>query len=431
MEKLKNRYYIRTYGCQMNKYDSELLQSLLHEINFTEVENEEDADYIFLNTCSVRENAEKRVVGRLDTLKGLKEKNSDVSIILMGCVASHHPELIEHPVVDYLAPPDSYRNLIKKLKKSNRGIVRENKLEKYEEILPYSRKVSSYISVTRGCNYFCSYCIVPYTRGTLRSRKPEDILKEGEILIDSGVKEIILLGQNINAYNYKGINFTDLLGKFSKLAGLKRLQFLTSNPGDLPSGLFETISSSSVISNFLHLPLQSGSNRILHLMSRNYNRSEYIKIIERARRIIPDLYLTTDLMVGYPGEKEEDYRNTIDTVKRLRFDRAFMFAYSNRKGTLSSLLPGQISEDVKHKRLKNLIEIQNRITRERAQSLIGKESDVLIITEGKKGGKIGKDHSGRIIVEEKGVAKIGTEYKINIEKINGWVPVGNIKKEEV
>jgi len=428
MEKSKNKFYIRTYGCQMNKYDSEVIKNLLLKLNFREVSSPEEADYVFLNTCAVREHAEKRVFGRLDSLKGLKRVKPDTVIGVLGCVAKYHPELIGHPVVDFLAPPDSYRNLIQWLKTKRKGTIPENENEEYSDIFISPNKISSYLSITRGCNYFCSYCVVPYTRGRIRSRPPEDILEEAQSLVNSGTKEIILLGQNINAYHYNGIDFPEILKRVSSIKGVKRLGFLTSHPGDLPKELFSVMAAFDNITNYLHLPLQSGSDKILTRMNRGYKLKDYMKIIEEARNLMPDSNLTTDIIVGFPGEKEEDFQKTLDAMKRIRFDQAYMFAYSNRKGTLSALFPNQVEKKVRKQRLQRLIYTQNEITREKARELIGKEREVLILGEGKKGCKLGKDRNGRIIMTD-GVAKIGTEYIIKINKVNGWVPFGGIKKE--
>ncbi|MEA1912374.1 MAG: tRNA (N6-isopentenyl adenosine(37)-C2)-methylthiotransferase MiaB [candidate division WOR-3 bacterium] len=428
MEKSKNKFYIRTYGCQMNKYDSEIIKNLLLKLNFREVSTPEEADYVFLNTCAVREHAEKRVFGRLDSLKGLKRVKPDTVIGVLGCVAKYHPELIGHPVVDFLAPPDSYRNLIQWLKTKRKGTIPENENEEYSDIFISPNKISSYLSITRGCNYFCSYCVVPYTRGRIRSRPPEDILEEAQSLVDSGTKEIILLGQNINAYHYNGIDFPEILKRVSSIKGVKRLGFLTSHPGDLPKELFSVMAAFDNITNYLHLPLQSGSDKILTRMNRRYKLRDYIKIIEEARNLMPDLNLTTDIIVGFPGEEEEDFQKTLDAMKRIRFEQAYMFAYSKRKGTFAALFPNQVEKKVRKQRLQRLIYTQNEITREKARELIGKEMEVLILGEGKKGYKLGKNRNGRIIMTD-GVAKIGTEYIIKINKVNGWVPFGGIKKE--
>ncbi|MEO0293898.1 MAG: tRNA (N6-isopentenyl adenosine(37)-C2)-methylthiotransferase MiaB [candidate division WOR-3 bacterium] len=429
MEKSKNKFYIRTYGCQMNKYDSEIIRSLLQKENFEEVSKIEEADYIFFNTCAVRENAEKRVLGRLDSLIGLKKKKPEVIVSVLGCVAKHNKTLFTHPVVDFIAPPDSYRELINTIKAKNKKIIPENPDEQYSEILPSPFKTSAYISITRGCNHFCSYCIVPYLRNKLRSRPPEDILKEAEKLVSEGTKEITLLGQNVNAYYYKGVDFPQILKMVSKIKDLKLLSFLTSHPADLPKNLFEVMAESQKIAKYLHLPLQSGSDKILSKMRRRYKINDYINIINKARSLLPELSLTTDIIVGFPGELEEDYKKTLDAVKRIRFDYAYMFAYSKREGTLASLFPLEVKDSIKKERLRILIETQNKITLEKTRELLGKELQVLTIENGKKNGqKIGKTKNGRIVILP-GVAKIGFEYIIKIDKINGWVPIGEIKKE--
>jgi tRNA-2-methylthio-N6-dimethylallyladenosine synthase len=428
MEKQKNKFYFRTYGCQMNKYDSEMIKTLLLKEDFKEVSNLEEANYIFFNTCAVRENAEKRVLGRLDSLKGLKKEKPDISVSVLGCVAKHNKELINHPVVDFVAPPDSYRSLVEAIKTKKGEILPEKSGEKYSDIFTQTHETSAYLSITRGCNYFCSYCIVPYLRNKLRSRPVDDILKEAEKLINEGANEIILLGQNINDYSYKSLNFPDVLKRVSKLKGLKLLSFLTSHPADLPDNLFSVMAESPIIAQYLHLPIQSGSDKILTKMMRRYTKEHYINQIKKARSIMPDLTLTTDIIVGFPGETEEDFEQTLKAVKIIRFDQAYMFAYSERKGTLASLFTNQIEDSIKKRRLQLLISTQNKITGEKAEELLGREFPVLTIKNGRKGQKVGKTKNGRIIALP-GVAKIGFEYIIKIYKINGWVPVGRIKKE--
>ncbi len=412
----------------MNKYDSEMIRTLLKKENFKEVSTIEDANYVFFNTCAVRENAEKRILGRLNSLKGLKKEKSDISVSVLGCVAKHNKELLNHPVVDFIAPPDAYRSLIRAIKTKNGEIVPENYCEQYSDIFTSPCKTSVYLSITRGCNHFCSYCVVPYLRNRLRSRPVEDILREAEKLVNEGAKDITLLGQNINDYSYKGVNFPDILKKVSEIKGLKLLSFLTSHPADLPDKLFPVMAETPVVAKYLHLPIQSGSNKILTKMMRRYTNDYYISLVKRARALMPDLTLTTDIIVGFPGETEEDFEQTLKTVKMIRFDQAYMFAYSKREGTLASLFPNQIKDSKKKRRLQFLISTQNEITKEKAEESVGKEISVLTIANGRKGQKVGKSKSSKIIILP-GVAKIGFEYIIKIYKINGWIPVGRFKKE--
>jgi tRNA-2-methylthio-N6-dimethylallyladenosine synthase len=428
MEKQKNKFYIRTYGCQMNKYDSEIIKTLLLKENFREVSNIEEANFVFLNTCAVRKNAEKRVLGRLDSLKGLKKEKPEISVSVIGCVAKYNKELMNHPVVDFVAPPDSYRSLVNAIKTKDRELLPEKYCEQYSDIFTSAFKTSVYLSTTRGCNHFCSYCIVPYVRNQLRSRPVDDILKEAEKLIAEGASEITLLGQNVNAYSYKGLEFPDILKKVSKIKGLKLLSFMTSHPADLPKNLLKVMAEYPNIAKYLHLPMQSGSDKVLSGMMRRYCRDDYIKTIKKARDLMPDLTLTTDIIVGFPGETEKDFSQTLETVRMIRFDQAYMFAYSTREGTLASLFPDQVKDSVKKERLQSLIKTQNEITKSKADELLGKELSVLTIENGKNGQKVGKTKNGRIIMLP-GVAKNGFEYIINIYKINGWVPVGKIKKE--
>jgi len=430
MVKQQNKFYIRTYGCQMNKYDSDIIRTLLLKENFKEVSDIEKADFIFFNTCAVRKNAEKRIIGRLDSLKSLKAEKPEISVSVLGCVAKYKQGLTNHPVVDFVAPPDSYRSLISAIKKNRIGLIPENPCEQYSDIFTSTRKTNAYLSITRGCNRFCSYCIVPYLRSKLRSRPVDDILREAEKLVEEGSNEITLLGQNVNAYFYKGVDFPDILKRVSKTKGLKLLSFLTSHPADLPDNLFQVMAESSLITKYLHLPIQSGSDKILKKMMRGYSYPHYLNLIEKAKDLMPGLTLTTDIIVGFPGETDRDFQDTIKAVKDIRFDFAYMFAYSKRNGTLASLLPDQVKDIVKKERLRLLINAQNKITKEKAEELIGNEERVLTINKAKDGKKLGKTKNGKLVVIP-GVAKIGFEYIINIYKINGWAPIGKIKKEAV
>lgn len=412
----------------MNKYDSSIIKTMLSKEKFEEVTSPEDADFILLNTCAVREHAEKRVIGRLNSLKNIKTKKPDTIVGVIGCMAKDIHNLIHHPTVDFLAPPDSYRNLANWMKSEKKGLIPEVKDEEYNDIIIENKKIGAYLSITRGCDYFCSYCIVPYTRGKIRSRPPDDIIKEAESLSSGGVREITLLGQNINAYRYKGIDFPEILKRVASIRGIKRLSFLTSHPEDIPSNLFSVMANSDNITNYLHLPLQSGSDRILKRMNRRYALRDYIDIISKAHKLMPDLTLTTDLIVGFPGEEEDDYQKTLTAVKEIGFDQAYMFAYSKRKRTLANLFPDQVEEALKKARLQRLIEVQNRITEEKVKHLLGRKMEVLVVGDAKRGGKLGKNSSGRIIII-KGVAKIGSLYIVRINDINGRVPIGVIKKE--
>jgi len=247
-------------------------------------------------------------------------------------------------------------------------------------------------------------------------------------LIDGGTREITLLGQNINAYYYRGVDFPLILKRVAEIKGVKRLSFLTSHPKDISKNLFSIMAEHNNITNYLHLPLQSGSNRILSLMNRGYTIQDYISIIDKVKKIIPDLTLTTDLLVGFPDEKEEDFEETLSAVKKIRFEQSYMFAYSKRKGTLAALFKDNVEEKIKKERLQFLIKVQNKITEEKTRALEGCETEVFIIGEAKKGGKLGKNINGRIIITD-GVAKIGSSYIVKINKINGWVPIGKIIKE--
>lgn len=364
--------YISTFGCQMNAHDSEKLLGILLEAGFHEADSEE-ADFVLYNTCTVRENANQRVYGRLGALNSLKKKNPHMMIALCGCMMQ------EAAVVDKIKK--SYRFVdiifgthnIFKLAELLSDRIDSGKMvvdiwkdtREIVEDLPSERKFSfkAGVNIMFGCNNFCSYCIVPYVRGRERSRNPEDIIKEVQTLVDNGVVEVMLLGQNVNSYgkNLKEpVTFAELLRRVEQIEGLKRLRFMTSHPKDLSDDLIQVMKNSGKICRHLHLPLQSGSSRILNVMNRHYTKEQYLALAEKIKTAIPDISLTTDIIVGFPGETEEDFEETIDVVRRVRYDSAFTFIYSKRTGTPAAAMECQVPEDVIKERFNRLLkEVQN------------------------------------------------------------------------
>lgn len=385
------KYHITTFGCQMNVHDSEVLAGILDEMGYTPAISPQEADLIILNTCCVRENAENRLYGNIGNLKALKEENPNCIIGVCGCMVQQ-PTVVEkihqsYPQVDLVFGTHNLHelpNLLEKIEKKHTEIYEVWDSEgEIHEGLPIKRNdpFKAWVTIMYGCNNFCSYCIVPYVRGRERSRQPKDILNEIKDLAASGVKEVTLLGQNVNSYgkdlNGQGWNFAKLLEKIAAL-GIARIRFQTSHPKDLSDELIQVMAGHQNICRHLHLPMQAGSSRILKLMNRNYTKESYLALIEKIKSNIPGLALTTDIIVGFPGETEADFRDTLDLVEKVRFDGAFTFIYSPRIGTPAAKIEDPTPEADKKRRLNHLIEIQNRISYEKNQAFIGSMSEVLV-----------------------------------------------------
>ena len=401
----------------MNVYDSAIISTLMKKAGFQSTGREEEADVLIYNTCSVREHAEKRALGRILSAKGRYPLKK---VVIVGCMAERlKSELKEKYGIKYVFGPREYKNIPNVLMDSEGHSI--DLL--YDYIFPDQRGISAYVSVMRGCNRFCSYCIVPYVRKEEVCRKPENIINEVKELIENGVKEVILLGQNVNRYKYKDVNFPELLKWVAEETEVKRLNFLTSHPADISPKLFEVMAEYNNITNFIHLPIQSGSDSILNKMNRGYTVQDYKNIVKFARGLIPEITITTDVIVGFPGETAKDFQDTLELIKEIEFDYAFMFKYSPRKGTLSALLDETITEKEKRERLSKLIELQNKITYRKNKNLIGKEREILVLGTAKKGGIVGKDNTGKLIVFE-GNNKKGSFVKLNIKDIKGWTPIG-------
>ncbi len=369
----------------MNLADSEVVLSILKNKGYEIADNENDANVVLINTCSVRDNAEQRVLGRLSNLKKIKQNTPGSVIGVIGCMAERlRDKLLEQNLsVDLVVGPDEYRKLPQYLDMAFNGTkavgVRLSKTETYDDIVPYREDgLSAWISVMRGCDKFCTYCVVPFTRGRERSRSLQSIVNEVSELSERGFKEVTLLGQNVNSYNDNGYDFADLLQAVAEVDRNIRVRFTTSHPQDLSDKLLETIASNENICKFIHLPFQSGSNRILQLMNRTYTIEHYLNLIEKARKIIPGVAFSTDIIAGFPTETEEEHRMTLDIIEKVRFDGAFMFKYSPREGTKAYKMKDDVPEEVKLRRLNEIIELQQKISHEINQSLIGNEEIVLV-----------------------------------------------------
>ena len=383
---MSNNYvYIETYGCQMNFADTELVQGILKNRGYELTKDIENANVILLNTCSVRDNAEQRIHGRLGNLKKYKDDNPETVIGILGCMAERlRTDLIEKKkIVDLVVGPDEYRRLpdfIENAFGGEKGIgVKLSRTETYEDITPYREEgLSAWISVMRGCDKFCTYCIVPFTRGRERSRGLQSIVEEVKELSKRNFREVTLLGQNVNSYEDNGKDFADLLEACALADSRIRIRFTTSHPQDLSDKLLETIARYDNICNYIHLPVQSGSNRILEAMNRTYTREHYLNIIDKARKLIPGISFSTDIIAGFPTETYEDHLETLDVMRKVRYDGAFMFKYSPREGTKAYSMKDDVPEEDKVKRLNEIIDLQQSISYEINQELIGKEEVVLI-----------------------------------------------------
>lgn len=380
------RYHIVTYGCQMNAHDSETIAGMLEQMGMTEAAAREDADFVLYNTCCVRENAERRALGNVGWLKELKKVKPELIVGVCGCMVQQDgmaQKLIKrYPFVDIAFGTHNLPELpgmFKKLLDSRERVVSVLDTDgMIAEGLPVKRAggLMAYVTIMYGCDNFCSYCIVPYVRGRERSRLPEDILREIEQLKTEGVKEIMLLGQNVNSYAGGGIDFAELLRRVDDI-GIERVRFMTSHPKDLSDRLIDVMANSKHICHQLHLPVQHGSNRVLSAMNRCYTREHYLGVVKRLRDAMPDIGLTTDLIVGFPGETEEDFNQTIDLVRQVRYDSAYTFIYSPRQGTVAAEMPNQVDEETAKRRIHELIAVQEQITAETYAAQVGHVENVL------------------------------------------------------
>jgi tRNA-2-methylthio-N6-dimethylallyladenosine synthase len=437
------KLFIETYGCQMNVADSEVVAAILQKKNYNLVFSPEEADAVLINTCSVRENAEQRIWGRLDHYKSLKRKKKNLIIGVLGCMAERVGEkFLEKGVADLVAGPDAYRDLpflIEKVEGGNKVFnIQLSTTETYDKITPVrinNKGISGYVSITRGCNNFCTYCIVPYTRGRERSRSPEDILNEVRDIKTNNYKEITLLGQNVNSYKWlsdeenEPVRFWNLIEKVAIIAPGMRIRFTTSHPKDISDKLLYKMSQYSNICKHIHLPVQSGSSRILKLMNRKYDREYYLDRIAAIRSILPDCGLTTDIFTGFCTETEEDHDHTLSLMEDVKFDMAFMFKYSERPGTYAAkYLPDDIPEKTKQRRLKEIIDLQNKISLENNKNDIGKTFTILAEGLSKKSNKMlsGRTSQNKITVFPKNNYKKGNFVDVRISDCTQTTLIGDV-----
>jgi len=427
----KKTYQIRTFGCQMNENDSEKIAGLLEEMGYLYASENEIPDFIIFNTCCVRENAEQKVFGHLGVLKKQKEIKKDMIIALCGCMMQQagtidqikksyrHADIVFGTNKSHLLPQYIYMYL----KTKEKQFFSEEIDTTIIEGLPTKREssIKAYVPIMYGCNNFCSYCVVPYVRGRERSREPKNIINEINSLVKSGVKEVTLLGQNVNSYG-NDIDFPDLLYLIDKKCDIDRIRFMTSHPKDISPKLIKAIHDIDKVCNHLHLPLQSGSSKVLKEMNRHYDKKMYISIINEAKKLIPDIGLSTDIIVGFPGETEEDFEETLDVIKTCEFNFAYTFLYSKRRGTQAALREDQVLKSDKSRRFNKLVQLQNEITLKKNMERVGKIEKVLVEGFSKTNDTIltGRDEANKLINFSGDASLIGEIVKVKITKAKTW-----------
>lgn len=435
------KVYLETYGCQMNVADSEVVLSIMHGAGYRLTNTLTEADVVFVNTCAVRENAEERVYGRLGEFWRYKKENPAVVVGVLGCMAERLRKnlLQSESSVDLVVGPDEYRKLpelVENALAGEKGIaVRLSRVENYDDIIPLRTEgISAWLSVMRGCDKFCTFCVVPFTRGRERSRTLHSVVKEVEHLSAQGFKEVTLLGQNVNSYRDGEFDFADLLASVARVDRSMRVRFTTSHPQDMSDKLIDTIAEHENICNYIHLPVQSGSDRILQLMNRTYSADHYLKLVDNIKRRIPAVSLSTDIIAGFPTETEDDHRMTLDLMRDVQFDGAFTFKYSPRENTKAWHMGDDVPDEVKVRRLTEIIELQREISWKRNQQHVGQTMEVLVEGPSKKSEEdfCGRTDTNKMVVFPKGDMKPGEYFDIRIERANSatlfGVAVG--KKEQ-
>ena len=420
------RLFIETYGCQMNVGDTEIIISILQQHGYIYTETQAEADVVLINTCSVRDNAEQRIWGRLSEMRRLKKSKPSLIVGIVGCMAERLKEqLLEgNTGVDIVAGPDAYRdlpNLLKAAEAGERGVnVLLSAEETYAEIAPVridKNGVSGFISIMRGCNNFCSYCVVPYTRGRERSRDWQTILSEARQLFENGYREVTLLGQNVNSYHFDEVDFPELMRRVAEVSPLLRVRFATSHPKDMSDRLLEVMASMPNICRAIHLPAQSGSTAMLERMNRKYTREWYLDRIAAIRRYMPDCAITTDLIAGFSGETEEEHQDTLSLMREVGYDFAFMFKYSERPGTFASKhLPDDVPDEVKSRRLQEIIALQNDLGLESYKRDVGQEFEVLVEGESRRNKEqlFGRTSQNKVVVFDRGEYKTGDYVRVRV-----------------
>lgn len=420
------KLYIETYGCQMNVGDTEIVVSVMQREGYVYTDRIEEADVILINTCSIRDNAEQRIWGRLAEMKRFRKARPELVVGVIGCMAERLKErLVEGPGgVDIVAGPDTYRDLPRLVRQAEAGGKGVNVLlsteETYAEIAPVRldrNGVSAFVAIMRGCNNFCSYCVVPYTRGRERSRDAATILSEAQTLFDNGYREVTLLGQNVNSYRTGAVDFPELLRRVASISPLLRVRFATSHPKDMSDRLLEVMASMPNICRSIHLPAQSGATSMLQRMNRKYTRAWYLDRIAAIRRYLPDCSVTTDLIAGFSGETEEEHAATLSLMREVGYEFAYMFKYSERPGTFAQKnLPDDVPDEVKSRRLTEIIALQNELGHASNRRDVGREFEVLVEGESKRDSRqlSGRTSQNKVVVFDRGGHRVGDYVRVRI-----------------
>ncbi len=429
------KVYIETYGCQMNFADSDVIAAILTKDDYAICEGAEEADFILINTCAIRDNAEQRVRHRVRELRALQNRRHQLRVGVLGCMAERLQSrlMAEEDNVSFVCGPDAYRKLPELMKEVRRGVsqsapvsaVELSETETYADIEPVrlsGNGISAFISIMRGCQNYCAYCVVPYTRGRERSRDPETIVREARTLFEQGYREVTLLGQNVNSYSWgeqdNTVGFPDLMDRVASIDPRLRVRFATSHPKDLSDRLLEVMAAHENICRCIHLPVQSGSNRMLKLMNRKYTVEWYLDRVEAIRHYLPDCSITTDVIAGFSTETEEDHQATLELFRKVRYDYAYMFMYSLREGTYAwKHLADDIPEEVKKRRLNEIIALQGEIALENNRREVGREYEVLVegVSHRSKEQLFGRNSQNKVIVFDKGDAVPGSYRRVRVK----------------
>ena len=438
------KVYIETYGCQMNFADTEVVMSVLKLAGYEVATEVDDADFVLINTCAIRDNAEQRIRHRVRELRALQSRHRGLRIGILGCMAERLADrlMVEEDNVSFVCGPDAYRRLPQLLGQVRSGgtaaDVELSTTETYADIEPVrlgSNGISAYISIMRGCQNYCSYCVVPYTRGRERSRDPQTIVTEAKTLFEAGYREVTLLGQNVNSYEWTSddkegkVGFPELMDMVASVSPLLRVRFATSHPKDLSDRLLEVMASHTNICRCIHLPVQSGSNRMLKLMNRKYTVEWYLDRVDAIRRYLPDCSITTDVIAGFSGETLEDHQATLDLFHKVRYDYAFMFKYSEREGTYASRhLPDDIPDAEKTRRLNEIIALQGQIALENNRTEIGREYEVLVEGESHRSRErlFGRNSQNKVLVFDRADAQAGTYRRVRVDDCTAATLIGTL-----
>ena len=432
----KRQVYIETYGCQMNLSDSELMSGVLREAGFSETAQVDKADVILVNTCAIRERAEERVIARLSQLNGYKVRRPDVVLGVCGCMSKHLSEkLIDRaPYVDLVVGPDSYRGLPELIGKASGEPafdLRMDRAETYMGVDPARRGgVNAWVTVERGCDKFCSFCIVPFVRGRERCVPAQEVVRQVNSLADEGYREVTLLGQTVNAYRDGEVGFANLLRMLAGIDGIERIRFTSPHPSEFTPGLIDAMAEEPKVCAHIHLPVQSGSDRILSAMKRDYDSGEYCRLVEKIRAAMPGVALTTDIIVGFPGESDEDFQETVDLMRNVRYDAAFMFMYSPREGTTAEReLQDDIPRDLKRQRLESIVAHQEEISLEINRSFIGRTVRVLVEGESKRDPDrfYGKSEGYKTTIFPRGSTRENTFVDVSVDRVTSHTLLGIVR----